>query len=212
MKTVYSFAGCVMEGAPFLSPFAPGTETSTRGMSTEGVLRLLSGESLAIEECQLAQLRAKNHRLPDEYGRYNPVHADRLDTILWTPVSDAVYLIPLARCPDKTVYPIHDAYLNETLGSTGASLSYETMSALWARLYETTAGIDRRGVVFYPTDHLIDGPWKRRIDTIQRQAHIAFSAWKPFTVEPDLAEPGGYWAHYSEAARQKLWGEVAEWL
>lgn len=203
---IYSFAGCVMEGARFLQPFLPGSETSTRGMSTEGVLRLLNGETLSIDEDQLQQILNNNPNSPK--GTYFGI--TKITGIIWTPVSDAIYLTPLARCQDKTTYPFHDGALNSILGTTGASLSFAAIKALWAQLYKETTKISRRAVVYYPTDHLHSGAWKERIERLQRLARDLFNDWQYYTVRPELAEPNGYWAHYSQSAREELWEQIGE--
>jgi len=207
MKIV-SFAGCIMEGAPFLTPFQPNGATSTRGMSTEGALRLLGGESLAIERSELEKIRACRPELSEHYGEYEPVHVGTLDGILLTPVTDAVYLTPSARCPDLSVYPIHDG----VVASTGASLSMQAMLGLWGRLRDITSEVTYRGIVHYPTNHLSSPEWKCRIDSVQSEADRFFHGWKQFTIEPELAESDGYWAHYSDRAKQNLWKSIGEWL
>jgi hypothetical protein len=197
-----------MAGAPFLSPFYPGAENSTRGMSTEGVLRLLARESLSIEPNELANIRKARPELPKTYGRYDALYLDGIDGILWTAVTDAVYLTPSARCPDLSVYPVHDGVVQ----TTGASLSRQAILALWGRLRDVTKETTFRGIVHYPTDHLDSPEWKRRIDSIQNEADDFFQGWKQFTIRPELAKTGDYWAHYSERAKQNLWQQIQEWL
>ena len=209
---IFSFAGCIMEGAPFLTPFQPGGQTSTRGMSTEGVLRLLAGETLSLDEQQAAKVREQH---PDWDGTYHGI-TGKIDAILWTPVSDAIFLTPMARCPDKTTYPFYDGTIDTILGSTGASLSVETIRALWSRLYSQTIPpvsgnqFRFRAVVYYPTDHLASSAWKTRIDTLQQLAKERFSAWHHYTIEPELAEPGGFWAHYAQEAKKRLWKRIEQ--
>lgn len=211
-RTVYSFAGCIMEGAPFLTPFVPGGQRSTLGMSTEGVLRILGNETLAIEPEQLELLRSDDPGRPVDFGVYGGLRASMIDAILWTPVSDAVYLTPLARCQNKSVYPIHDARINSVLGTTGASLSLAAIGALWSQFFEQTQEISQRAIVFYPTDHLTARPWKERIDMLQDWAGNLFHGWHHFTPKAELAMDDGYWAHYSDDARLRLWAEVEDWL
>ena len=203
---IFSFAGCIMEGAPFLTPFQPGGQTSTRGMSTEGVLRLLAGETLSLDEQQAAKVREQH---PDWDGTYHGL-PEQIDAILWTSVSDAIFLTPMARCPDKTTYPFYDGTVDAVLGTTGASLSDTMLESMWDLLRERTDSIPFRGVVHYPTEHLQSSAWKERIDSIQYAARLRLKNWRHFTPEPELAEPGGFWAHYSESAKQRLWAQIEE--
>lgn len=202
---IYSFAGCIMEGAPFLQPFLPNGVTSIRGMSSEGVLRLLSGDALAIEESQLQRILNKHPHLSSDYGTYYGI--TKISAIVWTPVSDAIYLTPLVRCRDKTTYPFYDGLLDDIFGTTSASLSIAVIKSLWAQLHKETVKIRQRAVVYYPTDHLHSGTWKDRIDTIQQLARKMFSDWQHYTVDPELGDDG-YWAHYSKPAIVRLWEQV----
>jgi len=206
---IVSFAGCITDGAPFLTPFSPGGQQHPAGMGTEGALRLLSGESLAIEPCQLAKLREVHPELSNTYGIYHALDVERIKAILWTPVVDATYLISNVRCHDKTTYPVHDNFLDETFGSTAASLSRQTILSLWGRLRDIVRSVPFKGIIRYPTDHLYSDDWKLRIDALQNGAAHVLEGWQTFTIEPELAEPGVYWAHYSRAAREKLWAEIA---
>jgi hypothetical protein len=182
-------------------------------MSTEGVLRLLAGETLSLEESQAAKVREKH---PDWNGTYNGILGDiatehgPVDALLWTPVSDAIFLTPMARCPDKTTYPFYDGTIDTILGSTGASLSDSMLEATWNLLKESTDDIPFRGVVYYPTDHLESSEWKKRIDTAQQSARHMMSDWHHYTIEPELAEPGCYWAHYHQAAKERLWKRIEQ--
>lgn len=196
-----------MEGAPYLTPFKPGGQTSTRGMSTEGVLRLLSGETLSLDEAQAAKVR-EHH--PNWDGTYKLDRAQDIDAILWTPVSDAIFLTPAARCPDRTTYPFYDGTLDTILGSTGASLSMEAIRCLWERLIERADGIPFRAIIKYPTTHLASSAWKDRIDRLQTMAEHWFGYWHNYTIKPELEEPGEYWAHYSQAAKERLWDRIEQ--
>ena len=209
---VYSFCGCILDGMDGLAQFQPGGEHTTRGMSTEGILRLLTGDGIRLHPDDLAKVRSQYPALPECTGRWNPINPTRIKAILWTPVTDATFLYPAARCEDRTVYPIHDGFLNGIIGAGHAAMSYQTLYALWADLNKVTESIPFRAIIQYPTDHLDKPDWKERIDRAQFVAEAVLSDWEVFAPEPDLTGMDGYWAHYSLASRQKLWAAITERL
>ena len=207
---VYNFAGCVMDGAPYLTPLTPNP--SAFGISTDGVLRLLHGRTIALEPNDLMRLRAANPLLPEHVGRYDPIAESSIHAIFWTPINDAIYLTPKARCDDKSAYPIYNGAIDQVLGTTSASLSLETIVALWHSLIEATSSIPHKFMVLYPTVHLDNSPWKKRIDEITALALAEFRdvGWLGASVEPEL-EPGQrYWAHFCGRAKVKLWDDIAK--
>jgi hypothetical protein len=208
---VFNFAGCIMDGAKYLTPFAPDNNPTILGLNTEGVVRLLAGETLEIEPEQIGWLREAILSLPEHFGQH-AMPSGHVDGMVWSPLPDAVFLTPHARCPDKTVYPIYDGAIDQVLGSTGCSLSMAAINGIWRVFHGITAHVPMRAAVFYATDHLDSSEWKARIDQVQEFARSMFRDWLQFTVEPELAESGGYWAHYSERARQQLWAGILEKL
>lgn len=213
MRTnAYAFAGCILEGAPFLTPFEPTDATNPAGMGTEGLLRLFNDEPIALHHPDLLKLRAANPALSADFGRFDCIDISQVKAIFWTPVVDATFLYPLARCADRSIYPVHNGAIDAVLGTTSASMSLDTMRALWARMEEVTRQIPVRCVVCYPTDHLIISDWKKRIDWAQTVSAAFLSDWEVLAPEAELAEPGGYWAHYSRRAIDKMWREAETML
>ena len=209
---VYNFAGCVLEDAPFLTPFLPSGHANAPGMSTEGILRLFTGDSLALCAADYSRLSASRPGLSENFGRYDTIDPRQVKAILWTPVVDATFLYPHACCADKTVYPVHDNAINTVLGSTKSSFSWSTINALWSHLDGLTRDIPLRGIVNYPTDHLESTEWKSRIDSAQETASDFLAEWETFWIEPELVEGDGYWAHFSDRAKRNLWREVESQL
>jgi hypothetical protein len=198
-----------MDGAPFLTPLTPGDRAF--GMSTEGILRLFTGESLSVDPPQLDRIKIANPGLPTWFGQYDPIDLAAMKAIFWTPINDAIYLYPHARCPDKTVYPVYNGTIDAVLGTTSASMSVTTISALWRLFLEKTDSVPFKAIIRYPTDHLENSAWQSRIDLLQESACGVFAGcgWKIFSPTPDL-EPGQtYWAHYSTAAKHRMWEEIA---
>lgn len=205
---VYSFAGCVMHDAPFVTPFQPCGEPSARGISSAGVLELLAGREINLEVESRDKLRARRPDLPPHYGHYGPINVETIKAICWTPVTDAAFLIPSARCHDRTFYPINDGEINEAIGSTRATLPMNALRGFWRELHATTLGIPHRFLVVYPTDHMEVGSWKDRIDWAQKEASQLLYDWTCIVIRPELETPGGYWAHYSQRAKEELWAKI----
>jgi hypothetical protein len=209
---VYSFCGCILDGMEGLAKFQPGGEHTTRGMNTEGILRLLAGETIRLYPEDVAKVRKQYPALPKWTGQWNSINPTQIKAILWTPVTDATFLYPAARCDDRTVYPIHDGFLNGILGSGRSTISFRTMFAVWEAMDRATSHIPLRAIVQYPTDHLGKSDWKERIDRAQFAAEATLPDWEVFAPEPDLTGMDGYWAHFSIASRQKLWAAIQERL
>jgi hypothetical protein len=208
---VYSFAGCILDGAPFVDPLPPAGNNAF-GMSSEGILRLMAGNTLSIDPPQLAQLRAADPALSEASGRYDPINPATIKALLWTPVNDAIYLFPNARCPDKTSYPIYNGAVDTILGTTGASMSRAMIFALWDRLLQATASIPFKAILSYPTTHLASSAWKERLDKLDELACLNFDSWHEFTIRAEPEAGVTYWAHYSETARRELWDSIGKKL
>jgi hypothetical protein len=211
---IYSFAGCVMAGASFLTKFLPGYQPTMLGISTEGVIRLLSGETLSIDEQQLNQIKSSNKELEDNFGVYYPINIEEIECILWTSISDATYFTNVCKCPDKSCYPFYDGVINKGLGSGGFHvLSVPLLEATWNHFIYLTRLVPIRIVINYPTKFLLKSSWLDRINLVQYKAEKLFmeSGWGSMWVYPELGRDG-YWAHYSDSVLTKLYRDIEEKL
>lgn len=206
---VYSFAGCAMNGATFLTTFEPGKIKTTLGMNTDGALRLLTGNDIKFDNMQLIKLK-KETKLDESYTNYNALNISEIKGIIWASIIDSTYLIPNIKCEDKTIYPIHDGALNKIFENTSASMSFDLIMSLWERLISITNKIPYKAVVNYPTNYLENDLWKSRIDFYQSLASTFFKnrGWKIFTFDAEL-NSSNYWSHYSDKSRQAIFGQIA---
>lgn len=231
--TYYTFANCVLYDAPFQKDMY--TKMSVSNMRTEGILRLLAGESFALHPDDRAHLlsspawaefyKKQSVYRPDipleDYHRFDAIDPQADDVFLWSPFADALCSYTTARCADGSVYPslywpISDVFEH------GERIPFERVTASWQALMDRLSHIKKKAVVLYPPDFLcaLEGDTKHHRELtahIQRYNETATSVfraqgWQVFTPllegNPHLI----HWSHYSDASRAQLWKQIGEWV
>ncbi|HVW67245.1 MAG TPA: hypothetical protein VHA78_06000 [Candidatus Peribacteraceae bacterium] len=225
----YAFTNCALAGAPFIDTRV-GDERSVCNMRTDGIVRLLAGggfelhredqETLFATE-NWASFRTNRSTFPrwsqDTFHRFQPIAVLRDDVFLWSPFADCLCSFTTARCADGTMYP----YVLWPIGEVfphAARVPFTTVQALWREMDRLTAHVERRGIVLYPPDRLIDlfGDSAHTRDLV---AHITFyneravgllqsRGWSVFTPDAEIDEHDRNWGHYSKSSKLKLWTEI----
>lgn len=226
---IYCFANSALYGAPFEKSMYMGTSISN--MRTEGVLRLLKGESFALHPDDRAMLFAtpqwqkikKQHEQSrpgaplEHFYRYEAIAPTADDVFLWTPFADCLCTYTTARCEDGSPYPsmfwpISDVFKHKQ------RIPFEQVTETWHALIYRLSHIKKKGIVLYPPDLMLemepDTPYRenllRHVRLYNKDAASLFAAhgWKVFTPEAEVNPKFPHWSHYSWQSRNKMWKEI----
>lgn len=218
-----------MYGVLYLKRFM-ALEESVSNMRTDGILRLLSGESFSMcdEDMQIltaspqwATLAENHHHDPllQGYCTFAPITVNADDIFLWSPFADCLVGFTKARCGDHTMFPCAKWPINEVFEHLPRT-PFVTVEALWHRMAHMLNHVQKKAVILYPPDVLASQSIgdQAALDTVEhilfynRKADSVFSkyGWKVFSPEPRLNEDDPYWAHYADDAKIALWNMI-EW-
>lgn len=219
---IYAFANCVLFGAPFSgSKMYKGTSVSN--MRTDGILRLLSGESFELHPEDKQTLfasdicRESRKKFEEEYPTasfeknftYQHIDPTADDVFLWTPFSDCFCSHTKARCSDGSVYPSMHWPISDVFEHLERVL-FEQVIELWKQLIDRLSHVRKKGIVLYPPDHMKYESHRSHAFMRNEDACQLFLAhgWHVFSPLPVLQAGDDEWSHYNKESRQKLWEEI----
>lgn len=228
--TCYAFANCALFGIPIEGP-TMYTGMSVSNMRTDGILRLLKGESFALHPDDRTTLfaSAKWQKFEQEQRQYRPnldvqkcyqfeaISPESDDVFLWTPFADCLCSYTEARCEDGSPYPSMYWPISNVFKHR-ERVPFERVFETWHDLIHHLSHMKKKGIVLYPPDLMLqtepDTPHRenilRHVRLYNKDASSLFSAhgWKVFTPDAEIDTRNPHWSHYSWQARQKLWKEI----
>lgn len=228
--TCYAFANCALFSIP-IERDSMYKGKSVSNMRTEGILRLLKGQSFALHPDDREILFAtpqwqklkKQHEetepnlVLEDFYHYELIAPTADDVFLWTPFADCLCTYTAARCEDGSPYPsmfwpISDVFKHMQ------RIPFEQVTETWHQLIYKLSHMKRKGIVLYPPDLLLelepDTPHRenllRHVRLYNKDAASLFGVhgWKVFTPDAEVDTRNPHWSHYSWQSRNKMWKEI----
>lgn len=189
---------------------------STLNLQTDGVLRLLDGDTITLCDADFEKLKAALPNTTRESITLRPIDIRKDDAFVWSPFADICSGRLLARDQNLQLYPYSPPFLKEVFGSFPV-MPVNQIESLWCCLVSRLQLIEKKICVIYTTDLMSPvrhASFKPRVEYLNALAEKMFgeAGWKIIRMKPEASDTSDYWAHYSYGSMKQAADEINSWL